>query len=54
MHPQLIDEHSTDALRPLFNEHEEVETYVRVLTKSEFLLFNRELFNRLIEKRSDC
>lgn len=50
MHPQLIDEHSTDALRPLFNEHEEVETYVRVLTKSEFLLFNRELFNRLIEK----
>ena len=48
--PHLIDADSSDALKPLFYENEEIETHVIVQSPCVFVLFDRSLFNRLIEK----
>ncbi len=48
--PQLLVSGSADALKPIFSEHEETETYFTVNANCEIWQFSRELFNRLIEK----
>ena len=48
--PVLISSDSNEALRPVFAEQESKETYIIVQSNCEFLQFDRQLFNRLIEK----
>lgn len=48
--PRLIDMQSMESLKPLFLEKEEVDVYLVARSKCEFLVFDRSLFNRLIEK----
>lgn len=48
--PQLLNSSSVDALKPVFSEHEESDTYFTTVSSCEFWQFDRKLFNRLIEK----
>ena len=47
---QSIDADTSESLKPLFYENEEIDTYVIVQSACVFLVFDRSLFNRLIEK----
>jgi len=48
--PQLIDTQSTESLKPLFLENEEMDAYLEMQSTVELLVFDRSLFNRVIEK----
>ncbi len=50
LQPQLLTSDSVDALRPVFLEKEEVETYIFIHSNCKIWQFERSLFNRLIEK----
>ena len=47
---EFIDEQSVQSLRPVFNEVEEQQTHVVLLTDCEFCEIDRALFNRMIEQ----
>jgi len=48
--PHLLDSESAEALKPVFSEHESAETFVNVVASCEIWVFDRQLFNHLIEK----
>lgn len=48
--PELISSGSGESLKPLFREKEDEEVYLLIQSNCEILLFDRKLFNRLIEK----
>ena len=50
INPQSLDADTSESLKPLFYESEEMDTHVIVQSACVFLVFDRSLFNRLIEK----
>ena len=48
--PQILDEAKSEALKPLFYDNEEVDMHLIVKSSCVLLVFDRSLFNRLIEK----
>ncbi|RDH81451.1 MAG: hypothetical protein DIZ80_15325 [endosymbiont of Galathealinum brachiosum] len=48
--PQLLVADTVEALKPVFSENEEEETHIAITANCEIWQFNRQLFNRLIEK----
>jgi len=50
VNPQSLDAATSESLKPLFYESEEMDTHVIVQSPCVFLAFDRSLFNRLIEK----
>lgn len=48
--PQLITSDSPEAFKPLFSEREDHETHIVIQSNCELWQFDRNLFNRLIEK----
>ncbi len=49
---QILSETSSEALWPLFNEGEEPESCLQAVTESTLWVFDRKLFNRVIEKEA--
>ena len=47
--PQLMTADMSESLKPLFYENEEMDTHVIIQSPCVFLVFDRSLFNRLIE-----
>jgi len=47
--PELLVSNTPAALKPLFSEKEEIETHFNFVTNCDLWLFDRNLFNRLIE-----
>jgi len=47
---QFIDTESTESLKPLFLENEEMDAHLEMQSRVELLVFDRSLFNRVIEK----
>jgi len=47
---QLLNAEMSESLKPLFYENEDKETHITVKSSCTFLVFDRSLFNRLIEK----
>lgn len=50
VNPQLIKANTRESLKPLFREKEEVGMHLIVQSSCVFLVFDRSLFNRLIEQ----
>lgn len=48
--PELVHAESVEALKPIFSDKEQQGTYLYVQSNCEIWQFDKELFNRLIEK----
>jgi len=50
LQPQLLMSDDAQALKPIFSKNEEFEAYIVIHSSCEIWQFDRQLFNRLIEK----
>lgn len=50
LQPELLQDHTTEVLKPLFSEDEETDTHIIFQANCDIWVFDRQLFNRLIEK----